>query len=265
MLIFAVDDEQPSLRLLHRAIEEAAPGAEIMDFCLGAEAVRAIGEWGLRPDIVFSDVRMPGLDGLALAKRLDQLAPATKLVFVTGHPEYAVEAMRLHADGYILKPVTAERVREELLYNLPGLMSPQDSLRVQCFGRFEVFWQDRPLLFGRRQTKELLAYLIDQEGAVCTAEEIAAALWENESDMGAMKTRIRQLVSDLKHTLAAIGLEDALIRRRGQLALRSECVDCDYYRMLRGDMDAMNAFRGEYMSQYSWASISEGKLYFREK
>ena len=42
-----------------------------------------------------------------------------------------------------------------------------------------------------------------------------------------------------------------------------ERIDCDYYRMLAGDMDAVNRFRGEYMAQYSWAELTKGELYFR--
>ena len=42
----------------------------------------------------------------------------------------------------------------------------------------------------------------------------------------------------------------------GRIAIRMEGIDCDYYRMLAGDMDAVNAFHGEYMSQYSWAEIT---------
>ena len=87
-------------------------------------------------------------------------------------------------------------------------------------------------MFGRRQTKELLAYLIDRKGTVCAAEEIAATLWEDETNIGVMKTRLRQLISDLRATLEGIGLGDMVIRRRGLLGLRLERVDCDYYRML---------------------------------
>ena len=263
MLIFAIDDERTSLRLLHAALEEAEPEAQIRDYPRGEEAVRAVEEGPLRPDFVFTGIQMSGQDGLRLAQRLRQLDPGIRVVFVTDHPEYAVDALRMHADGFILKPATAGRVGEELRYYAPDCSFTRDKLKVQCFGRFEVFWQGEPLLFGRKQTKELLAYLIDQEGAICTAEEIAAVLWEDGTDIGAMKTRIRQLVSDLKAALAGIGLQDALIRRRGQLGIRRDRVECDYYRMLEGNPDAMNAFRGEYMSQYSWASISEGRLYFK--
>ena len=264
MLLFAIDDEPKMLRLLHAAMQEAAPDARIMDFPLGVEALAAIEEQGLRPDAVFSDIQMPGLDGLTLAARLKRLVPETKLVFVTGFSAYAVDAFRLHVGGYVLKPVTARRVREELDHLLVPAAPEPDKLRVQCFGRFEVFWHGEPLKFERRQTKELLAFLIDKEGASCTVEEVAAAMWEDEGDLHAAKGRIRQMISDLKKTLSAIGLDDALIRYSGQAAIRRERVDCDYYKMLEGDMAAVNAFRGEYMTQYSWAELTAGRLYFRK-
>lgn len=262
MLIFAIDDEPRSLHVLHKAIAKAAPDAEIMDFPLGTEAIRAIEERGLRPQVVFSDIQMPELDGLRLAVRLKQASPETKLVFVTGYSEYALEAMRLHVNGYITKPVDDERVREELLYNVPEQMSAPDKLKVQCFGYFEVFWQGKPLMFGRRQTKELLAFLIDRRGAVCTAEEIVAVLWEDETDMSTAKHRLRQLISDLRDTLSAIGMDGVLVRGVGRVGILRDKVDCDFYRMLEGDMDALNRFHGEYMRQYSWAEMTEGNLQF---
>jgi hypothetical protein len=105
-------------------------------------------------------------------------------------------------------------------------------------------------------------FLIDRKGASCTAEQIAAALWEDEDNMKNLKARIRILISDLRQTLAKIGMEDLIIRRSGQIAIRRELIDCDYYRMLDGDMDAVNAFRGEYMVQYSWAELTAGLLAF---
>ena len=117
-------------------------------------------------------------------------------------------------------------------------------------------------MFGRRQTKELLAFLVDREGASCTAEEIAGALWEGETDMRALKHRIRDLISDMKKTLELIGMGNILLRRSGQLAIQRDMVDCDYYRMLDGDMRAANAYHGAYMSQYSWAEITTGRLFF---
>ena len=71
------------------------------------------------------------------------------------------------------------------------------------------------------------------------------------------------LTNDLLATLRPIGMQDVVKKKRGLLAIDAEKLDCDYYRMLSGDMDAINAFHGEYMTQYGWAEILTGALYFR--
>ena len=264
MRIFAIDDEPIMLKLLHDAIVQAEPGAEIMDFEDGVELMCAITERGVTPDVVFADIELRGMTGLELAVQIKSAVPDAKIIFVTAFPKYAADAYRLHINGYIVKPAEAERIREELdaLAVPKKAEEPADQLRIQCFGYFEVFWHGKPLMFARSQTKELLAYLVDRNGEACTNEEIMMALWEDESDERAAKNRIRVLLNDLRTTLRGVGMEGILIRERRQLAIRTDMVDCDYYRMKHGDLDAVNAFRGEYMKQYSWAEQTLAKTYF---
>ena len=265
MLIFTIDDEPKAGSLLRRTVGEAMPEAEVLSFPGGLEAVEAIESQGLRPDVIFTDIVMPELDGLELAVRLKTAAPDARLVFVTGYADYALRAYRLHARGYLIKPVDAARIREELAQMAaPSLeLAPGGKLYAHCFGHFEVFWQGQPLRFRRHKTKELLAYLIDRRGAFCSAEEIIAGLWEEEGDLKTAKHRLRNLSADLRQTLREIGQEGVLLHRRNQLAIVPERMDSDYYRMLDGDVDAVNCFRGEYMAQYSWAELTKGDLYFR--
>lgn len=264
MRIFAIDDEKSALRVLHKAIAQAAPQAEIVDFSLGVDALGALEDGQAFPDVVFCDIRMPRLDGLALAARIRTVSPRTRIVFVTAYSEYAFDAIQLRASGYVMKPVTAQKVRVELDNIAPTLPRMPGGLWVRCFGSFEVFWERQPLRFARRQTRELLAYLIDREGALCTTEEIIGVLWEDELDMTAGKNRLRQLIMDLNRTLSAIGMEGILVRRNKLLGVLTDRIPCDYYRMLAGDMEWVNAWSGEYMSQYSWAEITEGRLHFRK-
>ena len=265
MLIFAIDDEPMALLVLHNAIAEAVPEATIMDYAMGTAALEVIRKEDLHPDVVFSDIRMPQLDGLALAAQVRNLSPETRFVFVTAYSEYAFDAIQVRTSGYVLKPVDAEAIRKEMENIAPVRPFMPNGLWIRCFGTFEVFWNRQPLLFARKQTKELFAFLIDREGAVCQAEAIIANMWENETDMGAGKDRVRHLVSDLKKTLSSIGMEHILVRRSGQLAILRDKVDCDYYRMVDGDMAAVNAFTGEYMTQYSWAELTAARLHFRKK
>ena len=264
MRIFTIDDEPEVLETLHEAIRDAAPDSEIFDFQRGQAALDAITEQAVFPDVVFSDIRIPDMIGLQLAVVLKKAAPDAQIVFVTAYSEYALEAWKRRVQGYLMKPVTAEDIRDTLDHlKLTVAPAPRDKLHVRCFGHFEVFFNDEPVIFTRKQSKELLAFLVDREGAACTSEQIAEALWESETDMQAAKSRIRKLISDLRATLTEIGMEDALIRERRQIAIRRSMIDCDYYRMLEGDMVAVNAYRGEYMPEYSWAELTAGRLVFR--
>ena len=55
-------------------------------------------------------------------------------------------------------------------------------------------------------------------------------------------------------------MEDVLVREHGETAVRRELVDCDYYRMLEGDMDALSEYHGQYMVEYTWAEIRNADL-----
>ena len=261
MLIFAVDDEPLQLETLRRVIAEAEPSAVVMAYERPREALAAIKEDGLKPDVVFTDIEMPGVSGLELAAMIKSASPDSRIVFVTAYSEYAIDAFRAHVHGYILKPATAERVREELSSVYGKKEEPAEGLlEVKCFGNFDVFFNGSPVIFHRKQTKELLAFLVDREGAVCDAEEIIDALWEDVGDLALKKTYLRTLTADLRQTLASLGMEEVLIRKHRQWAVDKRLLDCDYYRMLDGDIDAVNSFRGEYMRQYSWAEMTLARL-----
>lgn len=261
-----MDDEPKMLRLLHKAIAEAEPEAEIMDFSVEDDLFCTMEKTGRKPDAVFLDIEMPGRTGLEIAVKIKEAAPEAGIVFVTGYSQYAVEAFRMHANGYIMKPADAESIKEELqhLSTERSAATPSDKLQIKCFGWFDVFWHGEPLIFKRKSEKELLAYLVDRNGAACTSGEVIAALWEDEDNEKAAKNRLRTVLSDLRKTLREIGMEDIIIRESRQVAIRRDTVDCDYFRMLDGDIDALNSFTGDYMKQYSWAEMTAGELYFRK-
>ena len=100
------DDEAHLAEHLRARLGFAWPDLEILPLAAnGVEALRAIGEE--EPEIAFLDIRMPGLTGIELAKRIDT---RTHVVFVTAFDQYAVEAFDREVVDYILKPVTDERL-----------------------------------------------------------------------------------------------------------------------------------------------------------
>lgn len=262
MLVFVIDDEEYALREITEVVSEATPEAEIMTFMRGDEALLEVTPHNL-PDVVFSDIVMPGISGLEFASELKKKSPNTRIVFTTAYSEYAIEAFRIKAYGYLLKPLTLEDVMGEMTGLTVVTGAGRDKLEVKCFGYFDVYYRGEPLIFKRKQSKELLAYLIDRNGAACTSGEIALALWEDEDiDDTTEKNRIRVLISDLKSTLKQIGMDDVLIRDKREVAVKRDMIDCDYYRMLKGDVDILNSYNGEYMNQYGWAENTNGRLSF---
>lgn len=267
MLIFAIDDEPKMLRSLHAAIAEAVPDATVNDYTGATGTLEALENHALKPDVVFMDIEMPGMSGLDLAVRIKDIHPDARLVFVTAYSEYALDAYKRHVNGYLLKPVDVTMVREELnAFDLTRKDTVDDNrLSVRCFGYFDVFYKGEPVVFARKKSKELFAYLIDRKGGVCTSDEIASMLWEDEPDEKVTRHRLRTVISDLRATLKSIGCEEVLIREKRQLAICVDRVDCDYYRMLDGDMAALNAYHGEYMIQYSWGELTTAALHFNKK
>jgi DNA-binding LytR/AlgR family response regulator len=104
------DDETNLAEHLRARLQQAWPGLEILPLAFnGVDALRAINED--EPDIAFLDIRMPGLTGIELAKRIDT---RTHVVFVTAFDQYAVEAFDREVVDYILKPVTDERLAKSV-------------------------------------------------------------------------------------------------------------------------------------------------------
>ena len=138
MRMLCVDDEPLMLIMLEKAVREAAPDADIHAFRYQEDLLEDAKKNGC--DVAFLDIHMRGMNGVELAKELKAVNPKMNIIFVTGFSEYTGDAMKLHASGYIMKPVTAAEVKREL-EDLRFPIAPKKDalLRVQCFGNFDVF------------------------------------------------------------------------------------------------------------------------------
>jgi len=201
------------------------------------------------------------MNGLHLAKSLKEIFNKINIIFTTGHSQYAADAFAIHACGYLMKPVTAEAVLEALDYlHHPVSTIPEKRIRMQTFGNFEIYVDDKPLSFSRTKTKELLAYLVMRRGAVCTNSEIIAVIWENKTDSSSLQNQYRHLIHDLTKTLRSVDAEDILMKKRGMIAVLPEMISCDLYDFLAADSAAVNNYMGEFMAQYSWAEFTNAYL-----
>ena len=254
MIAIAVDDEPLMLGALTKAIKASDDISSVADFTSCEDALDYIRS---NPaDIAFLDINMRGMGGLALAEKIIVSCPDCKIVFCTGYEEYAIPAFKLHASGYLMKPVSAKDVQVEI-DNIKGIRQREKPLTVKCFGTFEVYAKGEKLTFKRSKTKELFAFLVDRKGAGVTVAEIGVALWENYEEQK-NHNYIHQLFHDLRQTLEAIGMEEIFERNNYLYSVNPEKIDCDYYSYLK---TGKPEFIGEYMSQYSWAEVTCGLLW----
>lgn len=260
MRLIAVDDERFALMDIMEAIRKAVPGAEPEGFSSPESAL--CGARRSPVDVAFLDIEMAGINGLELARRLKDIRGETNIIFVTGHSEYAVDAFSMFASGYLLKPVAAKQVAAamEHLRNPLRREDGEKRIRVQTFGNFEVFCDGRPLHFSRSKAKELFAYLVHKRGTACTTREIAAVLYGDQPYTPSLQKQVQTVLSAMMRTFQENGVRGCIIRGYNRTAVDASKIDCDLYRFLSWDVEAVNEYMGEYMTSYSWAEFVTGYL-----
>lgn len=110
MRALVVDDEPPALSELTFLLEQDGRFAGVVAAGSGTDALRALEDGDV--DVVFSDISMPGLDGMELARVIARFARRPQVVFVTAHEEHAVDAFEVEATDYVMKPVSRARLAQ---------------------------------------------------------------------------------------------------------------------------------------------------------
>ena len=247
MRVIAVDDEELMLRALVRAISSSPDVKEVVKFSSSEKALVYVEDNPI--DIAFLDINMRGMGGIALAEKIIELRPNIKIVFCTGYEEYAIPAFKLHASGYLMKPISAEDVQNEI-DNIKGVRKKEKLLEVKCFGNFEVYVKGERLAFKRSRTKELFAFLVDRKGAGMTAKQICVVLFPDDTDDVKNTAYLRQLIMDLKNTLKTVGADAVFCHETPFYRIDTSLLKCDYFSYLE---TGKPEFLGEYMTQFSWA------------
>ncbi|SDF83242.1 LytR/AlgR family response regulator transcription factor [Sporolituus thermophilus] len=169
--VLIVDDEEIMCRELKYLLEEQGV-AEVVGVCYnGEDALAMVGS--MKPDAVFLDIRMPGLSGLEVARRLSGLKDPPHVVFVTAFSEFAVEAFEVNALHYILKPFDEqdiEKVMRRLMRVRPTFSQAPRHFRKLCVegrDRLEVIDVDRIQVI---YAKNRMVYIQTVDGEKYTAK-----------------------------------------------------------------------------------------------
>jgi two-component SAPR family response regulator len=267
MNAICVDDEELILSRTASLVKKTNFFDSVEAFMDPTEAIAYLDE--KKVDLALLDIDMPGMGGLELATNLKQKNPEIKVIFLTGYSEYAIDAYAMHATGYLLKPIGYDKLVSELEFALgPELQEKEESaatqekpkVKVETFGYFNILVDDKLVVFKRNKAKELIACLVDRRGQFISRKDLFYILWEDDDYDRAKQKYLDTIIRSLKDTLEEYGILDIFDVESGMMRVVPEKLDCDLYRFLDNDKAAIESFRGEYMSSYSWASATEGYL-----
>ncbi|MGA9767695.1 MAG: response regulator transcription factor [Blastocatellia bacterium] len=177
--ILIVDDEPQITRVLRMGL--TTRGYEVRTAADGESALDTFSDW--HPDLVLTDLSMPGMDGLELCKRLRLISQVPIIVLsVKGEEKIKVQALDAGADDYVTKPFGMDellaRVRAALRRSPDAAASP-----VLEAGDFRLDLESRSITVKGREIHltpkefELLAYLLSHAGKVMTHRALLAAIW----------------------------------------------------------------------------------------
>lgn len=110
--IILVDDERHYIDELEEIIREEMPFKIASSCSNGTDALKALRE--LDPDILITDVLMPGMSGLDLARKIKTIKPDLQIILMSDNPSYAVNGYDIGVSGFLLKPFVKDKVHETL-------------------------------------------------------------------------------------------------------------------------------------------------------
>jgi DNA-binding response OmpR family regulator len=204
-LLLAVDDDTTVLTLVRHVLS----AYDVVSFDRPDAALAAL-RGGLRPQLILSDVQMPGLSGFELHVELRKLPPlrAVPFVYLTAldRRDDIRHGMGLGADDYLTKPFKpdelreAVRVRLERRTTLRGAEPAPHGLVLTTLGGLSLVHGERRLTWEAKRVVLLLAYLLDHEGPV-SAQRVRADVLEP----GVGNNHLHVLASRLRKTLAELG------------------------------------------------------------
>ena len=259
MHVIYVDDEKPALENFRWTV---AGFEEVKSLQLFNGDEKVI-EWAkTHPvDVAFLDMEMAGLHGLELARMLKEVNRNIWVVFVTAYSEYALDAFRVDAIGYVLKPYSKADIKKEL--EKVAMMRPyvQKKVEIKTFPAFRVMVDGEVLKISNAKSKELLALFVERAGAGLTSGEAISYLWPERMNDTSTQSLYRMTLKRLMDALREAGVEEIIGSSGREKYIHTEKVDCDFYKVLEGDEEACKYYVGEFMQEYSWAEVRNAQLY----
>lgn len=259
MRILAVDDEVFALEDFEDTCRDGGITDEIVKFSNPIDALSYVA--ANKVDIAFLDVEMPVVKGIDLAKRVKALCRNVRIIFATGYSDYALDAFKVDAVDYVMKPYDVDMIKKA--YNKALLVRDVETetrIFIKTFGYFDVFVDGKSVVFTSAKSKELLALLVDRNGGVVSTEQAVSVLWGGREYDETVQSLFRKVLKSLRTALEEVGASDILVDNRNQRSVDKSKFACDYYDFLAEGASSGVNFFGEYMTQYRWAEDTKNRI-----
>ena len=258
MNVIYVDDEKLQLTNFRLTVEGMVMIDSLETFGEGEAALAWVGEHPV--DLAFLDIEMRGMNGIELARRLKKIDENIQIVFVTAYEQYALQAYGVDAIGYLLKPYLGEDIEKHLKRAGRFQKMPKAEIQICTMPELSVSVNGKPVIIGRNKQEELLALLIDRGESGLLKKDALENLWNGYCSDSIYWTTM----SRLKKILDEAGASDLILTRGQTKYINTQVVDCDLYQMLKGDKEAISAYRGAYLGerflQFPWVQERKKQL-----
>lgn len=183
-----VEDEENLLHMLVYFLNAHEAYDVIGAFSNPEEALKQFP--ALSPDVIFLDIEMPKMNGIELATHIQ--TEHCQLVFTTAYTQYALDALKLDASDYLLKPIMPEHIdaitpklikkhQMQQMYHQANNPSDKKEPLIHCFGTFTVFASPKQAIkWPTRKVEELFAYLLTHNHCIVNKWRLSEDLWPNK-------------------------------------------------------------------------------------
>lgn len=273
--VLLVDDEEDALNLLEILLIQIGNVEVAGRYVNPVQAIEALSASPV--DAVFLDNEMPGMTGMAAARKMREIRPQVQIVFTTAHAKYAVEAFEIQSTDYLLKPLALSRLQHAVSRITQAVSKVQDrsDVLIRCMGGFSIALPNdanRLLPWKTTKEKEICAFLVHHGEKHVHSALIIESVWPGY-DLEKAKTYLYTCLSYLRRSLREHHLPMKVEKSGNGFAIRLNGVmtDVTAFEGMLDDIlstekpderlfDKINdLYKGEYMEgcDYTWAAFKQ--------
>ncbi|MCT4619256.1 MAG: response regulator [Marinisporobacter sp.] len=270
--VIAIDDEYIALERLKRVLNKIDYIELIDTFTEPERALEFFKNTKEKIDLVFLDIEMPRINGLELAEKIIDQYIGTDIVFLTAYDQYALEAFRVHAISYLLKPIDVEEMNKQLNHIYRKKQMAKEDIQnrkifIQGFGGFLCKSQDGKMIKWRtKKAEELVALLIHYQGEKVSRGMILDRLWPEKTRKNA-SSNLYTTCYYVRKELEKNGVEHFLVRDKESYYIDIEENQVDFIdfskkinliqeKTIQALLQLANTYKGQYLKDmaYEWGA-----------